>query len=155
MSVFPVGEEKAMSEYLLKVLEGLHTEDIYKWWDGGIHERLFEQSGFFNNTPLANLIEKIMVQDFPKGPQRKIVVGAVDINSGSFVTFTEKDYPDKLVQGVVSSASIPFIFPHRLIDDYVLMDGGTVWNTNIISAIDRCREQVDDDSQIVLDILMC
>ena len=35
------------------------------------------------------------------------------------------------------------------------MDGGTVWNTNLVSAVERCREVVDDDSKITLDILVC
>lgn len=35
------------------------------------------------------------------------------------------------------------------------MDGGTVWNTNLGSAINRCLEVVDDESQIVVDIVMC
>lgn len=35
------------------------------------------------------------------------------------------------------------------------MDGGTVWNTNLIGAINRCREIVTDDSQIEIDVLEC
>jgi hypothetical protein len=35
------------------------------------------------------------------------------------------------------------------------MDGGTVYNTNLVSAIQRCREQVDDDSEITMDIINC
>jgi len=35
------------------------------------------------------------------------------------------------------------------------MDGGTVWNTNLVSAVERCREIVDDDSQITLDVIVC
>jgi len=35
------------------------------------------------------------------------------------------------------------------------MDGGTVWNTNIVSAIERCMEIVDDKSKIVVDIALC
>jgi len=35
------------------------------------------------------------------------------------------------------------------------MDGGTVWNTNLVSAVHRCREIVSDDSQITLDIVIC
>jgi hypothetical protein len=34
------------------------------------------------------------------------------------------------------------------------VDGGTLWNLNIVSAINRCREFVDDDSKITLDILV-
>ena len=35
------------------------------------------------------------------------------------------------------------------------MDGGTVWNTNLVSAVERCREIVEDDSQITLDVIVC
>ena len=35
------------------------------------------------------------------------------------------------------------------------MDGGVAWNTNLVSAVERCREMVDDDSEIVLDIINC
>jgi hypothetical protein len=32
------------------------------------------------------------------------------------------------------------------------MDGGTVWNTDLKDAIDRCLEMVEDEEHIVLDI---
>lgn len=35
------------------------------------------------------------------------------------------------------------------------MDGGTVWNTNLISAVNKCLEVVDSKSKIVVDIIMC
>lgn len=35
------------------------------------------------------------------------------------------------------------------------MDGGTVWNTNLVSAVDRCMELVDDSSKIIIDIILC
>ena len=60
-----------------------------------------------------------------------------------------------LPERIVSSASIPFVFPHRVIENMTLMDGGTVWNLNLVSAIERCREQVDDDSQITIDVISC
>jgi len=34
------------------------------------------------------------------------------------------------------------------------MDGGTIWNTNLVSAIHRCREIVDRDEDIILDIVL-
>ena len=36
-----------------------------------------------------------------------------------------------------------------------MMDGGTAWNFNVESAIDRWMELVDDESQIVLDTVIC
>ena len=35
------------------------------------------------------------------------------------------------------------------------MDGGTVWDINVSSAIEQCLEVVDDPADIVLDIMIC
>jgi len=36
------------------------------------------------------------------------------------------------------------------------MDGGTVYNTNLVSAVNRCKEIVgDDESKIIVDIVVC
>ena len=36
-----------------------------------------------------------------------------------------------------------------------MMDGGTVWNTNLGSSVDRCREMVDKDEDIIMDVIIC
>jgi len=36
-----------------------------------------------------------------------------------------------------------------------MMDGGTEWNINLVSVIQKCREQVESDSDIVLDVVSC
>ena len=35
------------------------------------------------------------------------------------------------------------------------MDGGTVWNTNLASAVERCRELVTNDEDIIMDVITC
>jgi hypothetical protein len=35
------------------------------------------------------------------------------------------------------------------------MDGGTIFNLNIVGAVQRCREIVDQDSKITIDIAVC
>jgi len=35
------------------------------------------------------------------------------------------------------------------------MDGGTVWNTNLVSAVERCMEIVDSKAKIIVDIAIC
>ena len=88
--------------------------------------------------------------------KRKYAVSAVDVNTGTYVVFNESSNT-QYVKQVVSSSSIPFVFPHQNWPDlgYTLMDGGTVWNTNLVKAVQRCREQVDDDSKITVDIVTC
>jgi predicted acylesterase/phospholipase RssA len=48
-------------------------------------------------------------------PKRKYVFTAAEVNSGSYVKFTEADYSsiEMIVKEVVSSASIPFVFPNQ------------------------------------------
>ena len=85
---------------------------------------------------------------------RKMVVASADVNSGAYILWDEKasDVP----KAVVSSASIPFIFPNQNWgNNVVAMDGGTVYGTNLVSAINRCKELVgDDESKITLDIVV-
>jgi predicted acylesterase/phospholipase RssA len=76
-----------------------------------------------------------------------LVVAAVDAGTGEFVAFTEKNTEAKdLPHAIVASASVPFIFKAAKWFDRVLIDGGSVWGTNMQSAIDRCKEIVDDDT---------
>lgn len=86
--------------------------------------------------------------------RRKIAVSSVDANSGSVIVMNEtwSDLP----KAVVSSASIPVLFPHTdwTEKDLAMIDGGVDWDINLVSAIHRCREVVDDDSKIIIDIVL-
>jgi len=59
-----------------------------------------------------------------------------------------------LATAIKASASIPVAFPPQEIDGRYYMDGGTMWNTNIVTAIDRCMEMVGDQKKIVLDVII-
>jgi hypothetical protein len=88
--------------------------------------------------------------------KKHLIVSADDSVTGDYVPFdSDKFSVEEMPIRVVSSASIPFIFPDRHINDWILMDGGTVWNTNMVSAIDKCMELVGDKSKIVVDIAIC
>jgi len=82
-------------------------------------------------------------------------VSAVDSKSGSYRIFDEKTPYEELATALISSGSMPAVFPPRNYLNDVLMDGGTVWNTNIASAIHKCLEIVDDPSKVIVDIAIC
>ena len=48
----------------------------------------------------------------------------------------------KIVSSVVGSASVPFFFPPRDMSEFgentLLIDGGTSWNSNLISGVEEC-----------------
>ena len=54
---------------------------------------------------------------------------------------------------VMASSSIPAIFPPTNFHDMWLMDGGTISNVNIESAILQCHEMgVTDPEKIIVDV---
>lgn len=143
--------------------EQLQEHDVWiSWKPAGIISGITSHSGVLDDSALSGFIESVLIE-LGGEIKRKIVVSCVDVNTGVYHTFNEtvKDP----VKAVVSSASIPFVFPHQTWpngtddnpgeDPLVCMDGGTVYNTNLVSAIERCRETVDDDKDITLDIIIC
>ena len=69
--------------------------------------------------------------------QRRISIGSVNVEDGLFTVWDQKSiqYSD-LAEAAVASASIPGVFPpHYWEGKGRFMDGGTVYNLNIDSAI--------------------
>lgn len=56
----------------------------------------------------------------------------------------------------MASTSIPIAFaPTSTIDGMQLVDGGTFSDANVQDAVEKCRELVDDDKDIIIDVVMC
>jgi predicted acylesterase/phospholipase RssA len=77
------------------------------------------------------------------------------MSTGKVVVFDETLPQDLIVSAITSSGSLPVAFPPQFIDNYVLVDGGVFTNLDLAEAIVKCREEVNDDSLIVVDIIMC
>lgn len=87
---------------------------------------------------------------------RRFTVGAVDINTGDFIAMDQTNTTfETLAQSALSSGSIPVVFPPQHLNGHVFMDGGTVWNINLASAVQQCMEIVDDYSDIIVDVAIC
>ena len=67
ISMFPVGKEREMTEFLINTLEGLTTETIYTLWPGGLLEGITDHSGIFNDDPLLKFVTDILTTKFPEG----------------------------------------------------------------------------------------
>jgi len=121
-----------------------------------------KKSGALDTSSLFTYLNGIW-DDFGGVIKRKFVVSCVDASSGAYHIFNETSAEP--IKSVVSSASIPFVFPHQIWapntydnptdKNLVCMDGGTVYNTNLVSAVERCRETADQDEDITLDIVIC
>lgn len=154
VALFAPGDEANMTQFMSDTWASLGEKNVFTNWKPlGIITGITDKSGVFDNGPLTTTLQSI-VDGFPNKLQRKLTVSCVDVNSGSYVLMNETI--DDIVKAIVSSSSIPFAFPNQKWPNGVIcMDGGTVWNTNLVSAVERCREIVDDDSQITLDVIVC
>ena len=156
LSLFEQGDEENAIKFLSEQWQSLGGRDVYKEWRkvGGIVDGVLNEYGAFDTSPLNQTLHGFLNQ-FGGKLKRKFVVSCSDVNSGSYVLFNESDSDP--VKQIISSAAIPFVFPHINWDesDVVCMDGGMIYNTNLVSAVQRCRDEVDDDSLITLDILVC
>lgn len=154
------GDEKNLADWLTEAWRHLHTKDVFKLWSGWdpIRKGLFEESGVLDDGPLTNKMNEIIAEvgalnsnDF----ERMIRVDAMDANSGSLIGFTEKDVAWKDFAKVnVASASLPGVFPSTKYGDHVFIDGGVVWGANLAGAVNKCRDVVDSDNKIVVDMLI-
>ena len=88
--------------------------------------------------------------------RRKVAFQSVNINDGKVYSFDENFDPSLQGESVAASASIPVAFkPTDTIGDLQLVDGGTFSDSNLQDAIKKCREVVDDDKDIIVDLIMC
>ena len=75
--------------------------------------------------------------------------------SGKVVIFDEKTPDEFKTQAIVSSGSLPIVFPPQYIENLVLVDGGLFTNLDLAEAIVKCREEGVEDQNIIVDIIMC
>ena len=134
--------------------QGLTNDQLYQMWKPlGLVTGVTSKSGLMNEEPLHDWLDKYF-EKMGSTFKRKLVVSSVDANSGNYIQWDENS-PDPM-KSVISSAAIPFVFNDQIWDDgqTVAIDGGSVYNTNLVSAVQKCRDQVEDDSQITLDVLV-
>lgn len=59
-----------------------------------------------------------------------------------------------LIEAALASGSVPSFFPYSQLDGNTFVDGGTTGQlVDIQGAIDRCREVVSSDSDIIVDTI--
>ena len=59
-----------------------------------------------------------------------------------------------MIEGVMCSSAMPAAFPFQEFKGNIYVDGGTVKNLDVASAVEQCREIVENDSDIIIDIVL-
>lgn len=157
LSGWAKGDEKRASEYLSYTWTTLTNKDIWAYWDVGPVRSLWESPSLLNDEPAVEFITAQTTKPyFEGGFKRDFSIGTVNISTGEETIYGRDNITvDDLPYVAMASGSIPVVFQPRLFRDNYYMDGGTLINVNIPSAINGCLSKGFREDQIILDTVMC
>lgn len=139
LGIYAKNDTKAAFENLSDTWANLKTADLYSnWFPGsvfGMINGLLWKSGVLNTAPFLAYADKYYKLNGGK-ILRKVNVAAADAEHGNFHNWDETE--PNFSQAVVSSSSIPLVFPPQKWQGGIYMDGGAIWMIDIESAIRRC-----------------
>ena len=120
-SLYDYGREREAINDIKKIYTEHDMTELWEAWPAVIFEPLWKKS-FVKNDGLRNIIAEF----FGDRPfKRKLSVEAVDLVTGQVVIFDDEVMKgDVRNEMIVSSASIPAMFPPVHLDDMWLADGG-------------------------------
>ena len=136
----------------------MKTSDVWIEYPEGPLKALTNRPSLIDTSPFIAYLTGILLDErLSGGYKRDFTIGTVNVGTGEFTTFNKENiaFGEELATAAVCSSSIPAVFPPTYFKDSFFMDGGTVWDVNISSAINGCLDLVDDESKITVDILIC
>jgi hypothetical protein len=154
LGLYAKGQESQFVDYMSNFWTHLDSDDIYKGWLLGEAEGFFDASGLYNSEPSKDTISKILA-DFPKGFQRNLIIGTTDLASGDFVVFESGETKESWVDITMAGMATGGVFPVVNIGDYELVDGYIKYTIDLIDAVTKCQALGYDDSDIIVDAVMC
>ena len=118
---------------------------------------LVNEHGVVNDQPLFDYMKNTLAEIGSYGEGRHSVVAATSFNTGDYIVMKTDDLSfEDWPQAVVSSASIPLVFPPQHFMDDILSDGGcgTTWGLKPELGIQECQKLGYSLDQITMDIIM-
>lgn len=153
--MYEKGDEKNMADFLTQTWMVTNKSNICVTWPGGYIQGIFFKPSLFDNNPELPYLQGRV---FTEPTKRKGVIVTTDIKTATKVAFTEKDWAeDKNIAAYAAlfSSAIPFAFLYRDYGNYTFIDGGWSESMDVEDAVLRCREEVEDDSDIIVDVVWC
>jgi predicted acylesterase/phospholipase RssA len=149
-AAYDYGEEKkAVAD-----MEELYSknEPFFEFWPTIVLPP-FWKSSITDNTGMKTVLNRELPLE--RKWKRAISIQSVDLNTGAVVIFDETIPLEIRTKVIMSSAAIPAFFPPIEIDDLKLVDGGVFQNISLGDPIAKCREKVNDDTEIIVDLILC
>lgn len=131
-------------EYLDGVWNRVENEKIRRWWFGWWLAALWKPS-VYDSTPLEKWVQSELDQNLIRASGRRVRVGAVNLETGEYVTATERRAD--FTKWVLASASFPAFFKPVSIEGTEWTDGGV---RNVAPLGEAIREGATE-----IDVIMC
>lgn len=112
-ATFETGQEKEAADYIASMYAGQSTDGLFDWYKP-LFIKAFTETSLSDNTEFKNRLKAAIGG---KPWKRKLSIIAGDIITGQALFFDETVPEEMRVEAVISSTSIPFIFPPRDVDD--------------------------------------
>lgn len=150
------GDEAKCVNWMNELWLNMTSANIYSNWNFGMLEGVAFQEGLYNNAVGEKYLSGIFNENFPeKKFYREFEWNTIDFDSAQIVRFNKNEIWDTVPSKIIASASMPFAFPHKHIDNKTYVDGGSVWNIDIGAGINRCLNLGYKESSIVVDAILC
>jgi len=153
VSMFAMGQEVEMAQFLKSVWLSLNgSASVFENWNAlGIPYAVIGEPSLYTTQPLRSTLTKL----FTQGIHRNVTIGATNLNTGLFGNFNESVGSANIIEAIMCSAAPPFFFPPQNFMGSMWADGGCVINLDVFSAVERCLDVVDDESDIIVDVIYC
>lgn len=152
LGTFEVGDEFRAIKWLEELWSVLPASAVWNNWPYMGPVEIFWRPSLLDNTPAYNIFKQVLGG---RKFERQIALLSVDMNTGEIIIFDETTPEHAMVDAVISSTSIPSIFPLVAMDHKQLGDGGVFANLDISESIIKCRENGFKDEDIIIDVIMC
>lgn len=150
-STFPRGHEQEAVDKITELYTTYTTADLFSFYTPMILAP-FKHNSMADFSPCMEVLRKTLA-DRPF--QRKVSLLTCDLNTAQPLILDETMSNEERIELIIASASIPFAFQPREIEDMFLVDGGMFSNVAIGDPIERCREEGFADEDIIVDVLLC
>ena len=145
------GDEETAMKRLDEFWTKFSWSDFYDNWTGWLVSGLFYKPGLYDSS---NMVATVNALDQGK-IQRWLGVGTTDLISHHYVFFNStKATMDTMKTGVRASMSTAGIFPYVEFRDYMLTDGPTKFNVDLLHGVNACNSMGYANKDIVVDAVL-
>lgn len=155
LSVFEPTDLLGSAEFITALWNSVPDYSVYQHWPGGIPDGLFFRKGIFDISPGRQWLTDNFRN---KTVKRKVSFAAVDANAAEYFVIdynATETQPEDLIESALASSALPGIFSQVNRGNRTLIDGGVIWNLDLSSTIRRCKEIVENEEDIIVDIILC